>query len=341
MNKYITFNPSQMSINPTDRKTIKHVLSIDTLYRKNYSTTTSSDFTFILPSPIQKVISMKIAAIEFPNAWYTFSSENMSNVFTINIYNCPTPGDMLTPYPAVMTNVITIPEGNYRSDLFTATLNNIFSNTRNGLEYIRAEVNENDARMYFRTKNTGDDTRNIYLNSSLTSSPNFYFTIDFTVASDPERPLYKNAGWMMGFRQPFYKVVYQPSPITILSNAQFSTNTYNWYLVSESTYGGNVQNYIYLEIDDFNRNCVTNTFYCENSYGTYLGNNIMGRISVSSGMNTIITNTAMDLLFKTREYFGPVRLEKLHIRLLNKYGDLVALNANDFSLMLELDVAYS
>lgn len=339
MNKYITFNPSQMSINPTDRKTIKHVLSIDTLYRKNYSTTKSSDFTFILPSPIQKVIAMKIAAIEFPNAWYTFADENQSNIFTITLYNCPTPGDVAYTYPSVIKHVITIPEGNYRSDLFSVAINNIFSNTRNGLEYIYAEVNENDARMYFRTKNTGDDNRNIYLNSMIDS--NFYFTLDFVVASDPERPLYKNAGWMMGFRQPFYTVAHQSTPTIISSKAQYATRTYNWYLSSDSTYGGNVQNYIYLEIDDFNRNCVTNTFYCENSYGTYLGNNIMGRISVSSGMNTIVTNTASDLLFKTREYFGPVRLEKLHIRLLNKYGDLVPLNANDFSLMLELDVVYS
>lgn len=322
-----------MSINPTDRKTVKHVLSIDTLYRKNYSTTKSSDFTFILPSPLHKVISMKIAAMEFPNAWYTFASENQSNIFTITVYNAP------SPYPPVIKHVIVIPEGNYRSDLFSAAINNIFSNKLNGLEYIYAEVNEMDARMYFRTKNTGDDTRNIYLNSLLPTD--FYFTVDFTVASDPDRPLYKNAGWMMGFRQPFYTVAYQSTPVAVLANAQFAARSYNWYLCSESTYGGNVQNYIYLEIDDFNRNFVTNTFYCENSYGTYLGNNIMGRISVSSGMNTIVTNTASDLLFKTREYFGPIRLEKLHIRLLNKYGDLVPLNANDFSLMLELDVLYS
>jgi hypothetical protein len=314
-------------------------LSIDTLYRKNYSTTKSSDFTFILPSPIQKVLSMKIAAIEFPNAWYTFSKENQSNTFTITLHNTPTPVDILTPYPSTITHTIEIPEGNYRSDLFTTALNNVFSNLRNGLEYIFVEVSEVDAKTYFRTKNLGDDTRGTYLNSMLNTD--FYFTLDFTVASDPDRPLYKNAGWMMGFRNATYEARYMPVAVPVYSSAQFLTKTYNWQLSSESTYGGNVHNYIYLEIDDFNRNCVTNTFYCENSYGTYMGNNIMGRISVSSGMNTIVTNTASDLLFKTRDYFGPIRLEKLHIRLLNKYGDLLPLNANDFSIMLELDVLYS
>jgi hypothetical protein len=161
------------------------------------------------------------------------------------------------------------------------------------------------------------------------------------VESDPIRPLYRNAGWLMGFRQPFYTVAYNPNPTPVQYNNQFITNIYNWRLGSESTYGGSIQNYIYLDVDDFNRNSVSNTFLCENATGSCVGNNIMARLSVSSGMFTIITSTSMDLLFKTREYFGPIRLEKLHIRLLNKHGELVPFNGNDYSIMLELEVAYS
>ena len=67
----------------------------------------------------------------------------------------------------------------------------------------------------------------------------------------------------------------------------------------------------------------------------------MGRISVTTGMNTIITNTASDRVFKKREYFGPVKLEKLHIRLLNKFGEPILLNENDFSFALEIEQLYS
>lgn len=323
-----------------DGKIVKRLLSIDTLYRKNYDRTKSTDFTYVLPEPINKVTAMKISAIEFPNSWYAFSSENQSNEFTIRLYNTPTPIDLPdVEYPAYIEHVIKIPDGNYRSDLFSFVLNNIFSNTRNGLEYIFVDVNEIDTHIYFRTKEMGDDTRNIYLNQDL--PPEFYFTVDFRVSSDLTRPLYKNAGWMMGFRQPFYEARYLETPVAFKSLVQFTTLFYNWFLKGETSYGSGIQNYVFLEIDDFNRNYTTNTFFCNTTNDTYLGNNIMGRISVSSGMNTIITNTASDLIFKTREYFGPVKLEKLHVRLLNKYGEPVLLNGNDFSFMLELDVQYS
>jgi hypothetical protein len=178
------------------------------------------------------------------------------------------------------------------------------------------------------------------LSDSLPS--NFYFTVDFTVPSLATRPLYKNAGWMMGFKQSFYTIKNNTiDPTTIIDDAQFKQSIYNWYLESESSYGSSVQNYIFLEIDDFNRNSTANTFFSKTVNDAYLGNNIMGRITVTSGMNTIVTMDGGNLLFKTREYFGPIRLEKLHIRLIDKYGDAVNLEGNDFSFMLEIEQLYS
>jgi len=42
------------------KTTTKRVLSIDSLFRKNYHTTKSTDFSYILPDPMNKVTSMKI-----------------------------------------------------------------------------------------------------------------------------------------------------------------------------------------------------------------------------------------------------------------------------------------
>jgi len=321
-----------------DRKTTKRVLSIDSLFRKNYQTTKSTDFTYTLPDPINKVTSLKISSIEFPNSWYVFSTENKSNTFVVTIYNCPTPIDVNDPYPEVMTNTITIPDGNYRSDLLASSINNIFSNMRNGLEYIYFDVNEINARCLFRTKQVGDDTRNTYIIDPILNT-SFYFTVDFAI---PSKPLYKCAGWMMGFKLPSYTVAYkEENPKTIIDIEEYNQHVYNWYLESESSYGSSVQNYIFLEIDDFNRNSTANTFFSKTVNDAYLGNNIMGRITVTSGMNTIVTMDGGNLLFKTREYFGPIRLEKLHIRLIDKYGDPVNLEGNDFSFMLEIEQLYS
>jgi hypothetical protein len=335
------------TVNPTERKVITKNLCIDTLFRKNYDKTTSTNFLHILPDPITNVISMNITAMEFPNAWYNFAAENLSNQFTITLYNTPTPSTMQTDdpnftYDSVITHTIVIPDGNYRSDLLRDAMNNIFLNTGYGLEYIYFDVDEISTKCSFRTKSSNDNVSTIYQNDAVYTASNgeFYFTLDFRVESYLTRPLYKNAGWMLGFKQSYYEVKYSETGYTDMITTD-STLVYNWHISGETSYGATIQNYLFLEIDDFNKNFSTNTLFANTTNETYLGNNIMGRISVVTGMNTIITNTASDCVFKKREYFGPVKLEKLQIRLINKFGDPLPFNGNEFSFVLEIEQLYS
>ena len=48
-----------------------------------------------------------------------------------------------------------------------------------------------------------------------------------------------------------------------------------------------------------------------------------------------------DLIFKQRDYFGPVTIEKLRIRLLDHFGKVLDLNNNDYSFALEFKQLYS
>ena len=41
---------------------------------------------------------------------------------------------------------------------------------------------------------------------------------------------------------------------------------------------------------------------------------------------------------KNRNYNTPVSISKLHIRLLDKYGDVIDINRNNYSLLLELTI---
>lgn len=338
------------SLNHLDRRTVTKNLCIDSLFRKNYNATSSSNFTFVLNEPINNVVSMTVNAMEFPNAWYTFSSINHSNEFTIKIYNAPTPlDDSSITYDAVMTHVIQIPDGNYRSDVLRDTINNMFTNIRGGLEFIYFDINEVNTHCLFRSKTAGDDSKDLFLNGDLDGNSNdgynppnppFSFEVDFRVEKDITRPLYKNAGWMLGFRKATYTVDQRTEPVRIAHEGMFNLKEYNWYLESESSYGSNIQNYVFLELDDHNKNFNTNKFLT-NSYESQLGNNVIGRISVVSGMNTIITNTQNDFIFKKRDYFGPVKIERIHIKLLNKLGEPIELNGNDFSFMIEFEQLYS
>lgn len=323
------------TMNPVEKKIVTKSVCVDSLFRQLYSKTKSSSFTFALPEIINNVISMKVTSVEFPNCWYTFDSKTRSNEFTITLYNVPA-------YPGVpQQHTIKIPDGNYRSDVFSNVINNMFSNIGGGLEFIYFNVNENNSRCVFRTKAYGDDTMNIFTNTDLSNNTGFYFTLDFALDPESDRPLYLNAGWMMGFRQSSYTVKYSLEPTSDLYSESFGQKDYNWFIESESSYGSNVENYLYLEIDDFHKNFITNSVVGSSIRGNYLGNNIIGRISVVSGMYTTITNTASDKVFKKREYFGPVKIEKFHIRLLNRFGEPVQMNENDFSFTVELEQLYS
>ena len=322
-----------------ERRIITRHICVDSLFRKNYSSTLSSDFAFVLPQPINNVLSMEVTAMEFPNSWYTFSKEYFSNTFTITIFNAKDPSDLNgTIYDAEITHTIEIPEGNYQSDTLRDAINNIFTNTRNGLEYIYFDINEVNARCIFRTKTADDDDKGIFVDSD--NPVDFSFKIDFTVPEYPNRPLYKNAGWMLGFRNSSYTVSASLNATVINTDTEYEVQTFRWFLESESSYGSGVHNYIFLDLNDFNKNFNTNSFII-NSNESVLGNNTIGRISVTSGMNTTITNSANDFVFKKREYFGPVKLERMRIKLVNKLGEPIELNRNDFSFVLEIKELYS
>ena len=141
------------------------------------------------------------------------------------------------------------------------------------------------------------------------------FTIDFLTNT----PLCQTAGWALGFRKEKYT---------------------NKTIISESSYGSSFDNYFFLEIDDFQRNFISDSIVSVTNSG-YIGKNIIARIPISTGFNAVTVSNDSDNLFKKRDYMGPVRLEKLHIRLLNRFGNIIDLNQNDYSFMIELQQLFS
>jgi hypothetical protein len=160
--------------------------------------------------------------------------------------------------------------------------------------------------------------------TNLTFSGSTAFTVLFEVDS---LALSQTCGWNLGFRKKTY-----------------DGNSSNGYIVvSEASYGSSFDNYFFIEIDDYQRNVVTDSIVSvvKTLNTGYLGKNIIARIPISTSFNVVTFNNASDGLFKTRDYFGPVRLEKLRIRLLDRFGQVISLNQNDFSMMIELKELFS
>ena len=324
-------------MNPIDKRVTTKSICIDTLFRTNYSKTKSTDFLYVLPVDLNKVVSIQMSSFEIPNMWNSYSSQNKSNMFEISAYNVNTGilDDSGYPIYSDMSYSFIIPDGNYFSDTFPVCINNIFQNSDLiGVNFLTLEISP-QTNTIIRARNSLVDKVGPYPYdvSGAFYSPDFYFTLNFAIQGNQ---LYKNAGWMMGFRQEKYVVTSFNTYTTIDSSTIVN---YQTYLISESSFGSTIDNYVFLEVNDFHNNFPTDTIMSTNQT-SYLGNNILARIVLTSGATTTVWNNAGDLIFKKREYFGPIKLEKLNIRILNRFGDVLDLRQNDYSFVLEITQIY-
>lgn len=457
-------------INPLERRTIKRIISIDTLFRNDHGQTSSADYIWNLPTPINNILSMKIVSMEFPNMIKMFSNDRKNNIFTVHLYNVPQryiDGGQTKTVFINHSETIIIPEGFLVSSDFQILISNYFINALpptagtvvadlssdnvtfipratsaytaattnqlvyNGLKYLIIEVSDLSSKTLVRSRETSDPIPPIstipsdphyraFTGSYSTNhqySPNFWFKLDFNVQEDKSftdyykeggvfvrkittqdvslngqtvsvmvdpdpngnecassasarthmtsktlqcfrpkldphtgkvtrsntklRPLYKNAGWAAGFYKDVYIV---DKPYVIQSrfdpNASFQPLKYNLYVESESSYGSALTQYFFLELDDYNRNFTSNTIIAETGGGTHLGNNIIARIPMTAPALNINYTSPSDLIFKQRDYFGPVKIEKLHLRLVDRFGETLDIQNNDYSVAIELTTTY-
>ena len=209
------------------------------------------------------------------------------------------------------------------------------------MNYLILEIDVNSGKTIFRARHPIDDTTlpSPFDPSTPFYSPTFYFSLDFRIPN-VDRPIYRNLGWILGFKKEFYLVTpdkklstfFIPNSLDVINNNEI---IFFAYCKSESTYGNTLDNYIFLDIEDNNKNYSSDEI---KAYlpGKYLkGDNILARITIDSTANSINFTSAADYITKTREYHGPVTISALKIRLLDKHGETLELNGNDFSFLIE------
>ncbi len=334
------------NMNPLDRTTVSKVVCIDSLFRELPNTTPEGSFLVNLPVNLERVISLSISSINLPNNWYNVADDTTLNTFSIITHNGPA---------GTTTHTVTVPAGNYTAAQMETILNNIFSNTSE-LNLLRVEINPITLKTTFRTKISNDPGVAIYAFEPTASPPypDFYYEVHFqTVTTAPgvldcETGITNgtvvaidqhNIGYILGFRNPYYVVQKTPEELDIISVLD-NTLTYHCILRSESVFNTTVIDYVFLELDDFNNNFVTNTMVSRTQHG-YVGNNILAQIPVYSTQQVSQVATRNTGTFKTRNYFGPVSIKKLAVRLLDKRGNVVDLHGNNFSFTVDVTLQYS
>ena len=294
------------NVNPIERKTEFKNLHFNSKYRKDYYTSSSSNYQLTLPESCNNVISMKLSSISIPNTWYVFSDELKNNRFVVEIKGIAEPVEI----------ECYIPDGNYSAGDLESFLNDTyFENNSNEstdyeqLKYIAFQINPFSLKCIFKFTESAPGTAEMNLIFSDYSTENIMMS----------------AGWILGFRYGRYFHIKR-----------------NSHLMSEGIYDGGGDRYIYFCLKDFQRNINTpHIVYFEDST---IRNDILAKINLVDGKFAINVDEGADDYnnhAKTRQYFGPVHLKKFHVKLIDQYGNQVNLNNMDFSFSLEIETLYN
>lgn len=239
------------TINPLKKKSVQQVLNVDTKFRDNYFTTSSTNCKFNLPAQFNDILEMELSAIEIPNSYYVISKQYSNNFFTIVVDGSST--------------VIKIPNGNYTNTSIQTAINYELSLAGHPFNKIQFDINVASGGSGSLQTLVGPGPTS----SSGVTSLELNFQADITGNYDAGTPLPLKFGWFLGFRNGVY-----------VGNLNY---------VSEGVADLSGPKYLYLILDDFNNN-VNNCFYnAFNS--SVLNNNILARISLVGSNNFLLQNS--------------------------------------------------
>lgn len=311
---YLSSYPSEFFggvINPIKKKTIKKNLNIDSRFRDNYYSTSSTNFNINLPTNFDNVLQIQLNCIEIPTTYYTISKQYGNNFFTINVIDVAGVSNI---------QVINIQNGNYSQEDMMRYINTQLINLGAPFSYVSFQTNLLNSQSGTGQTIVGP------INQSLNpiSSIELNFQNDNSGFPDYNTSLPLKFGWILGFRNGIYSG--------------------NLNYVSEGIIDLYGPRYFYLVVDDYNNNVNNNFYSAFNS--SILNKNILARISLMPSQTlqynslNILEQNNLNLVSTPREYFGPINLQTMTVQLLDEYGRIVNLNNMDFSFCMTLTTVY-
>ena len=326
-------------INPINVRTITQAISIDSRFRPNYYTTKSTNFSMVLPAIQKNVVTLRVTAIELPLTYYAISkSQGNTTCLVINLQT-PTEGW-----------VITLPDGNYeqswadlsKAEAIETAMNSAIQTAQpvNIDQHGAVKPNTGGSFLtgtdftYSLDRISGRSIFSIPIAGSSTLPIGFTirFNVDNTGSLNMDTSIQLRLGWLLGFRSAEYVCKIEPPNNDSLCISE------GICLVSGPRYG-------FLSIDDHQKN--TGPAYMVAYGSSILQNNIITRINLAALQNDVgIYQSSSDpglstQTNRTREYFGPVDIQRLHISLYDEYGRIIDLNNMDWSFSLAFEILYN
>ena len=316
------------TINPIQHRTIKRALNIDTRFRPNYHSTKSTDIQISLPYRFEKVIGMRVAAVEIPLTYYAISSELGNNSFRVEWLES---GD-----PVPKQYCVTLPDGNYET-AFTSTADASNTTIESAINALLIAGTPGNAPLKLRYTVDRTSGRSIFAQDN--SADTVPFKISFNVDRDGNEvenaalPMY--LGWSLGFRAAAYNRGIGDS---VSSNSSTT-------IVSEGTCCIHGPQYAFIAIDDYNNS--VNNYFISAYQDSVSSPNVVARLNLSQIQQNGQTyqmgqddGVSGQPDFRSRSYFGPVDIQKIRITVLDEFGRVLNLNNMDWSMAIMFECMY-
>jgi len=305
------------SVLPYNKNTYLANYVFNTQFRDNFYTTNPEACSFTLPLKLKNVIAITLCAIQVPNVMLTFSPSRQTD--QIYIYEEVT----------ALNGIITIPEGNYNTTTFPQVLEQAINNQLIGSWPNRFEVSINPYNNFLTISNTTNNFRMNIL-SYETDINNYCLFNKYNLNGNPDKVSFidiKNnfnvspsqfcstMGYLIGYRQPIY----------------IGSNSYT----TESMFNGTFTDYIYFSVDDH----INSSQYSTN-YGIFsdaiVDNNVLAIVPITSPQFQSTFGSGADFIYKTRQYNGPVDIQKISIKMLDQLGHIINLHKYDYGFGLQV-----
>jgi len=337
------FNSNNGAGNPIHRKTVTKLFNIDSRFRDNYESSTSTNFSLQLQIEQKNVIEMKLCDLEMPTNYYPISTTLGNNYMWIK-YNYNNNTETINNDKYVY---LFIPDGNYYYENLidyinstTCLSNDLLVNVNTGINSnIFFDLNYNNAggvgsgtgKITFSLSSSNYSSMELNFNGS-TLYINNALVKETQILTYSQMQLYGNKynqvsnlniqytfGWVLGFKKRLYS-----------SNRQY---------ISEGIMDIIGPKYLYLVINDGIDKSVNTNFFAASGSG--LDPNTIARISLKGAPFNIQSQNDFSIYTEPRYYFGPVTISKFNIKILDEYKRILDLNNSDISFTLRLTIIYS
>jgi hypothetical protein len=271
-----------------------------------------------LPVRLQKVVSMQITAIEFPVSFYGISSKYGNNYFYISaIQQLVDDGEFFEE-----SKIVIVPDGNYNATDFIDTINTLISNTNPDGTPLDPNSLFNYIQFRLDVSQSGSGTAKVFLETKgnlAYSIKSIYLDFARDINGEPDKvPVTSKIGMNLGFLKRKYQGETMYESETLVEPAAVR--------------------YLYLAIDDFNNN--VNNHFISAFNNSILSPNILARISVKGSYFSLMMETDLNLTTEPRKYFGPVDIQKMHIKVYDDHGRILDMNNSNFSCCILFKMLY-